>query len=72
MEEVAVDFSILTDDKVFWPDDLPIVCLIGASFKEFSIPKARVFRRWFIYLQTIIIEKVCDDKLAVDIFGLGT
>lgn len=69
MEPVSVDLEVLTNYHVMGFNELFVVVFEGSSFKEFSIPKAGVFRWGFINLKSIIIQEVGNDEASVCILG---
>jgi len=69
--EIAVDLDVLPHNQMLRLDHLGVVGLVGAPLEELAVPEAGVLGGGLVDLQTVVVEVVGDDELAVAVLGLG-
>ena len=70
MEQVSVNFKVLTHNEVFRFENIALTRLIAASLQKFASPEARVLAVGLIDLKAVVIEEVGNDELSVAVLGL--
>ena len=67
VEPVAVDPDVLPNNQMFWFVHVSLIRLVGASLQELSVPESIVFGGGLVNLQTVIIEVVGENELAIGV-----
>lgn len=70
MEVISVDSELLPNDQMLWFVNYAFFVFVLSSFQELACRESRVLCWWFIDLETVIVEVVCDDELADSVLWL--
>lgn len=72
MVQITVDLDVLAHNQVFWLHYFASISLVRPSLQKLTIPEARVLSRRLVDLQTVIVQVIGDDELAVAVLRLGS
>jgi hypothetical protein len=69
--QIPVDLDVLPHDQVFRLDHVAPIGLVRPPLQKLTVPEPGVLGRWLVDLETVVVEVVGDDELAVAVLGLG-